>query len=135
MVTVPGPHGTGVAFVTELFMTFTLMTVVLYVTNTPPIARYAGLCAGLLVATYITALAPFSGMSMNPARTLASAVAGNNYVAIWVYFVAPVLGMLLAVQVYVLRNGRHAIACAKYHHQNTKRCIFCRYGMERTAAC
>ena len=36
--------------------------------------KLTGLCAGMLVATYITIEAPISGMSMNPARSFASAV-------------------------------------------------------------
>ena len=46
----------------------------LFVTNTPNIARYAGLFAGTLVFLYITFEAPLSGMSINPARTVASGV-------------------------------------------------------------
>jgi aquaporin Z len=40
-----------------------------------------------------------------------------------VYFVAPPLGMLLAAEVY-LRLG-HTAHCAKLHHDNPRRCIFC----------
>jgi len=68
-------------------------------------------------------------MSMNPARTLGSAVFASNYMALWVYFTAPLVGMLLAAETYV-RAGRGRTAhCAKYHHENGQRCIFfCRYG-------
>jgi len=41
--------------------------------------------AGILVATYITLEAPFSGMSMNPARTLASALPAQVWTAVWIY--------------------------------------------------
>ena len=53
------------------------MSVALRVSNTPRIARYTGLFAGVLVATYITLEAPFSGMSMNPARTFGFAFVGH----------------------------------------------------------
>ena len=52
--------------------------------------------AGALVATYIMVEAPLSGMSMNPARTLASAAPAGVWDAVWIYFIAPPLGMLLA---------------------------------------
>jgi aquaporin Z len=80
-----------------------------------------------LIATYITIEAPFSGMSMNPARTLGSALPAGVWTALWVYFTAPPLGMLLAAEVYQRTRGAHRIDCAKYHHQNNKRCIFCEY--------
>jgi len=74
VVTLPGPGGVGVAFVAEVGITFLLMSMIRIVTNTPRLARYTGLFAGALVATYITVEAPLSGMSMNPARTFASAL-------------------------------------------------------------
>jgi Glycerol uptake facilitator and related permeases (Major Intrinsic Protein Family) len=54
------------------------MLVVLLVSNVRKLNRYTGIFAGLLVATCITVEVPLSGMSMNPARTLGSAVASLN---------------------------------------------------------
>ncbi len=123
--TVPGSAGLGVAFVAEFFISFGLMTAVLVVSNTHRLARFTGLFAGVLVATYITLEAPLSGMSMNPARTLGSALPAHDWTALWIYFTAPPLGMLLAAEAYLRVQGAQRIFCAKLHHQNTKRCIFC----------
>ena len=127
VATVPGALGVVAAFVAEAAMTFVLMLMVLFVSNSASIARYTGLVVGLLVAAYITLEAPVSGMSLNPARTFASAWAGNIWTALWVYFTAPTLGMLAAAQTYLWLRGRGAVYCAKMHHQNNKRCIFCDY--------
>lgn len=124
IVTVPGSGGVGVAFLAELIISFGLMITVLFVSNNQRLARWTGVFAGLLVATYIMIEAPLSGMSMNPARTLASALPAQVWTAIWIYFIAPLLGMLLAAEVYVRLMGAHAVRCAKLHHQNNKRCIF-----------
>jgi aquaporin Z len=105
------------------------MLTVLFATNTSALAKYTGLFAGLLLALYITLEAPLSGMSMNPARTFASALPGGMWTAIWVYFVAPVLGMQLAVNVYGTLRRRAEVICAKLNHQTHRRCIFCGYGM------
>ncbi len=72
-VTVPGPTGPGIAFAAEVLISFVLLTTILNVSNRKNLSRYTGLFAGALVATYITFEAPFSGMSMNPARTFGSA--------------------------------------------------------------
>jgi aquaporin Z len=109
-------------------ITFLLMSVILVVTNTPRLARYTGLFAGALVAIYITVEAPLSGMSMNPARTFASALPAQAWTALWVYFSAPLLGMLCAAELYVRRYGLPQVICAKLHHQNAKRCIFAQCG-------
>jgi aquaporin Z len=124
-VTVPGPDGASVAFLAEVVISFIMMTVILNVSNTPRLARFTGLFAGALVATYITVEAPISGMSMNPARTFGSAFSAHFWTALWIYFSAPPMGMVLASEVYLRLKGAERIFCAKLHHQNSKRCIFC----------
>ena len=125
-VTRPGPRGAGLAFLAEVVISCILMLVVLVATNRHRLARFTGLFAGLLVASFITIEAPLSGMSMNPARTVGSAFWAHDWTAWWVYFTAPLLGMLLAAELY-LRLGAVPPFCAKLHHQNSKRCIFCEY--------
>jgi len=124
--TLPGMPGVIVAFVAEFVIAFVLMSVVLRVSNTPHLARYTGLFAGALVATYITFESPLSGMSMNPARTFGSAFVGHLWTGLWIYFTAPVLAMQLAAMVYL--RSKRTVYCAKYHHYNRHRCIFnCRF--------
>ena len=125
VATMPGSAGAAAAFVAEFAITFLLMTVVLHVSNNPRRHKLTGLCAGALVAIYITIEAPISGMSMNPARTFASAVAAHHWTALWVYFTAPLIGMLAAAEVYVRMKGAQSVMCAKLQHENHTRCIFC----------
>jgi len=122
--TQPGPQGPIVAFVAELFISFVLMSVVLRVSNTKRLARWTGLFAGTLVATYITFESPISGMSMNPARTFGSAFGASVWMSLWIYFVAPPVGMLLAAEVFTRGKTRRTALCAKFHHYNNQRCIF-----------
>jgi len=130
VATVPGAGGTVLAFLAEVLISFGLMSAVLIASNTDRLARFTGLFAGILVATYITLEAPLSGMSMNPARTFGSALPGQVWTALWIYFTAPPLGMLLAAEAYRRVKGAHAVLCAKLHHHNDKRCIF-RCGYEK----
>jgi aquaporin Z len=125
VVTVPGEHGVWVALLAEFFIAFILMSVVLHASNHHRFERFTGLFAGLLVAAYITLEAPFSGMSMNPARTVGSAVPADVWEGLWVYLTAPPLAMLAAAEVYLWRSGKLAVKCCKLHHKNDKRCIFC----------
>ena len=128
VVTLPGTYGYRWAFVAEVAITFVLMSVILHVSNSRRFNRYTGLFAGFLVMIYISIEAPISGMSMNPARTLGSAVSAATWTAIWIYFTAPPLGMLLAAEHYVRSRGAARVLCAKLHHENRERCIFlCNY--------
>lgn len=127
VATLPGPSGIGAAFLAELGISFGLMLAVLAASNSPRLAAATGLFAGLLVATYITFEAPLSGMSMNPARSLASAVPARLWDHLWIYFTAPVIGMLLAAEAWVRIRGRSAVHCAKLLHPADQRCIHCGY--------
>lgn len=133
-VTEPGPPGVGVALGAEALISFMLMSAVLALSSHERLGRWTGVCAGLLVATFITVEAPLSGMSMNPARTLASAVGAGSWTALWVYFAAPMAGMLAAAQLHVRLRGRRDAGCAKLHHQKGARCIFCEYRTGNLAA-
>ena len=125
VVTVPGLEGTGIAFAAEACISFCLMLVVLIVSNQTKLNAWTGVFAGVLVAIYIAIEAPLSGMSMNPARSFASALPAHLWTDFWVYLTAPFFGMLLAAECYVRFPGARRVLCAKLHHHNDQRCIFC----------
>ena len=123
-VTAPGIRGSAVAFLGELTMSFVLMLTILVASNSGTLFRYTPYLVGLLYTTFIILEAPLSGMSMNPARSLAPALHVSYWHGLWLYFAAPTLGMLVAAEVFLrARNGVHPF-CAKLHHANNKRCIF-----------
>jgi len=124
VTTLPGPSGDVVAFFAETLISFVLMLTVLSVSNHPRAAPFTGVCAGLLVWTYITVEAPLSGMSMNPARTFGSALLARDFAGLWIYFTAPPLGMLSAAEVFTRRFGVQRVLCAKLHHPRDRPCIF-----------
>ncbi len=133
VATLPGSAGAGVAFLVELVISLVLMSVVLVTINIER-GRFTGIFAGCLVATYITVAAPLSGMSMNPARTFASALPAQLWRTLWIYFTAPPLGMLLGAEIYLRLVGGRKVICAKLNHDNQKRCIFrCGYMMQKQA--
>ena len=124
VATVPGTAGSAIAFAAELLISFLMMSMVLGMSNTPRLARFTGIGAGILVAIYIIVEAPVSGMSMNPARTLGSNVLASMSSTLWIYFIAPPSGMLLAGEWYARRYGHARVRCAKLHHPSAVRCIF-----------
>jgi aquaporin Z len=133
VATIPGAGGAAVALLAEAAISFGLMTMILFTTNTARLMRLTGVFAGCLVALFITFEAPLSGMSMNPARTFASALPGNLWQALWIYFVGPTAGMLLAVEFYRLIRGTSEVVCAKLNHHTHRRCIF-RCGYAKAAS-
>jgi aquaporin Z len=124
VVTQPGSTGVWIALLAEVLISCLLMLVVLNSSNSPRLTRFTGIFAGILVALYIAFEAPYSGMSINPARTVASAVVSGIWTAWWIYFIAPVLGMFLALELYRL-GGLSRVQCAKLNHDPRRRCIFC----------
>lgn len=127
--TLPGPDGPNVALIAEAAISFLLMSVVLRFSNSPRLSQWTPIAAAFLVASFITFEAPLSGMSMNPARTLASAVPANEPLWPQIYFLGPLVGMATAAALFVAQRGAHRVLCAKLHHHNLHRCIFrCRFG-------
>ncbi len=90
-----GLHASAQAFVFEFILTSILMFVVLSVSTG---AKEKGITAGIAVGGVIALEAlfagPISGASMNPARSLAPAVATLHWAGLWIYLLAPVLGAL-----------------------------------------
>jgi aquaporin Z len=124
VITTPGEAGVAAALAGEVGISFVLMLTVLAVSGSR-FAKWTGIVAGILVATYIAFEAPLSGMSMNPARTAASSIVARDWTAWWIYAVAPPLAMLAAAEVYVRVAGWARVACAKLRHADDVRCIFC----------
>lgn len=123
-VTVPGQWGWPAALLAELSMAFCLMLMVLVVSNHKRWFQLTGVFAGLMVATYITFVAPISGMSMNPARSFASALPAQVWTAFWIYYFAPPLAMLAAVEVYLRwTRANPRKLCGKLCPNSETRCI------------
>ncbi len=96
------PAGSALqSFVMEIILAFILMLVIFQVAHG---SKETGIIAGLAIGGVVLLEAmfagPVSGASMNPARSLAPAIAANHLEHIWVYILAPCLGALLALIVH-----------------------------------
>lgn len=133
VVTVPGSYGVGAAFAAEGLISFAMMTMILFTSNSLRTARLTPIIAGCFVALYIAVESPVSGMSMNPARTLASSIVAGNWTAWWIYFTAPPIAMLAAAEFFVRTRGLKEVLCAKLDHFGRARCIFnCGFATEHS---
>ena len=102
IVTQPSGAGIGVAFVLEFIISFILMVTVLYSNTNKQLSRYTAYFVAILITIFITFEAPFSGMSMNPARTFASAIVSGEWKSFWLYCIAPPAGMICG-ELFVLK--------------------------------
>ncbi|KAL1828479.1 hypothetical protein DCAR_0207702 [Daucus carota subsp. sativus] len=91
----------GVVF--EIIITFALVYTV-YATAADPkkgsLGTIAPIAIGFIVGANILAAGPFSGGSMNPARSFGPAVASGDFSGHWIYWVGPLIGGGLAGFVY-----------------------------------
>lgn len=95
-VTAPGAGvEVGQAFLLEVLLTAVFVAVILKVTTSGTVGSSAFMAIPLTLVTIHLAAVPLSGASVNPARTLGSAIAGGSYTDIWVYLTAPLLGAAL----------------------------------------
>ena len=123
VATTPGPTGSAIAFAAEVGISFLMMLMVLTASNDDKAAKFTGVFAALLVACFITLESPLSGMSMNPARTLGPDLVGDMFHGVWIYFIAPPVGMLAAAEVVTRLGDQQSIRCAKLYH-DSGHCIF-----------
>ncbi len=124
VVTVPGPWGEPTALWAEFAISLVLMTAILVFANTPRLARFTPWAAGILLAAYIAIESPYSGTSMNPARTLGSALpAGDISLALDLLRRAH-RGHAAGGAHLPTAGGTRRVFCAKLHHHNNQPCIF-----------
>ena len=91
----------GQAFAWEVIITFILMFVVMAVaTDTRAVGILAGVAVGATVCVVAFVAGPLTGASMNPARTLAPAIAEGSLDTLWLYMIAPCVGAVLAALFY-----------------------------------
>lgn len=111
VVTQPGAAGAVAAFVAEWIISFALMMTLMWALNDKKREQYAGLMIAILLGFYLVVEEPFSGMSLNPARSFASAFAAREWKDLWIYFVAPITATLVAAELFRwMTGGAHDLA-------------------------
>ncbi len=93
-------RGVEKAFIAEFIISFVLMFVVLIVISSKHLEKFAAIVTGVLLTIYLIVETPYSGMSLNPARSFGSAFAAGEWRDLWIYFTAPVLAMLSATELF-----------------------------------
>lgn len=93
-----------IALAIEIILTFVFVMVILAVTSKKENSSVAGIVIGLTLTLIHLIGIPFTGTSVNPARSLAPALleGGNALVQSWLFIVAPIVGALLASLFYNL---------------------------------
>jgi MIP family channel proteins len=105
--TVPAISVAG-AFAAEFLLSFVLMFVIMAVATDERVADgFAGLAVGLTAGFCAMMGGPLTGASMNPARSLGPAAVGGIWTAHWLYWVAPLLGMIVAARSYEFLRVAH----------------------------
>ena len=135
-MTTPGlGYSATVALAAELVITFSLIFLVFWAVDRRSVAPFTPYLAGVLIAFLVMIEAPISGTSLNPARSLAPAALMGMFDHLWLYFVGPIVGAVLAVGVYRGIGGeKTATGCAKLHHTDQYPCLFEGCGYRRIAA-
>lgn len=97
--------GSGVTptqgLIVEMVLTFFLVNTIFNTAVSGKAGNFAGLAIGLTLVLSILMGGPLTRASLNPARTLGPAIASGNYADIWLYFVGPAIGAVLAALLYI----------------------------------
>jgi len=91
----------GHGFVLEMLATAFLVSVIFSTAVNPRgNKKVAPFVIALVVYADIVAFAPWTGASMNPARSFGPALAGNQWANHWLYWLAPILGGLIGLAIH-----------------------------------
>ena len=93
--------GVGQGLVVEIVLTFFLVNTIFNTAVSGKAGNFAGLAIGLTLVLCILMGGPLTRASLNPARTLGPAIVSGNYADIWLYFVGPLVGAILAALLYI----------------------------------
>lgn len=91
---------TSMGLLTEIILTFFLVFVVYGTAVDKRAPKVGGLFIGLTVALDILIGGPITGAAMNPARHLGPALLGGGLQNLWIYWVGPIVGGILAAVTY-----------------------------------
>lgn len=96
------------SFVLELILTFILMFVIIHVAKgSKEQGLFAGAAIGGVVLLEAMFAGPISGASMNPIRSIAPAIVSGHLEHLWIYILAPVLGAMLAVIIWMILKPKN----------------------------
>jgi aquaporin Z len=107
--TVLGPEvGIWDGFFLEALFTAVFLMVILRASASQSSGTTAFLAISLTLVAIHLALVPFTGSSVNPARSLGSGVVGGVWTDQWIYWIAPLVGSVVGFVVYraVAAGGR-----------------------------
>jgi len=98
--TVTGYEKLSTGILMEIVLTLVFVWVILAVTRTG--GNHAPVAIALTLVSVHLAGIPFSGASVNPARSFGPAVVSGEYDQLWVYIVFPLVGALVSFAFYRL---------------------------------
>lgn len=124
VVSVPGRFGVGGAFAAELFMAIVFMSIALWTANRPTWAKTTAYLIGGVITLDLILFGNVSGVGLNPARTVGSAIFADVWTALWIYLTCPVLGMLIAAEIYIRFSGENSVLCGKVDTTSRHECHF-----------
>ena len=98
----PEGYNVTAAFITEVVMTFMFLIVILGATHKNSNPGFGGLAIGLALTLIHLISIPITNTSVNPARSTSQAlfVGGDALGQLWLFWVAPIVGAILAGLVY-----------------------------------
>ena len=99
----------------EAVMTASLILMIFFFTAHARTARWTPLANWLLVATLVWQGAPYTGTSLNPARSVGPALLAPYLDNLWVYIAGPCIGALLAASIFAAFRNTHTLTAKLFH--------------------
>jgi aquaporin Z len=104
----PGHYSAQAAFVSETVLTFFFLLIILGATDPRAPKGFAPLAIGLGLTLIHLIGIPVTNLSVNPARSTGPALVAGGWALqqLWMFWVAPILGAILAGLIYPVMAGK-----------------------------
>ncbi len=102
----PNGYNMAAALVTEIVLTFMFLIIILGATHSKAPKGFAGLAIGLGLTLIHLISIPVTNTSVNPARSTSQAIFAGGWALeqLWLFWVAPIVGAILAGIVYKIMS-------------------------------
>ena len=115
-VTTPGAGvSDALAVAVEAGMTTCLLLAIFFMTSHHRTTRFTPLLLWLLIAVFVWQLAPLTGTSMNPARSLGPALIARDIGTYWIYVLGPLIGASAAVVLFSFARRTEVLTTKLFH--------------------
>ena len=108
----------------EATIVFLLIMIIFSLVSSEKLGKFTGLGVGMYIVLVTVLFASISGASLNPARSFGPVVLLHHFNHLWIYFIGPIFGTIIAVYLFRVETKGMKPECSKLCYKTDAECLF-----------